>query len=734
MEIIEHTGHAESAEATYAPSPPNAIESWLTRPAAAWVILAISLSLTAVAWWLSRTFSHDEAQQRFERRTDDVHRRLEQRLATYEGALRGGVALFAAQGSEVSRSQWQRYVSTLHLADRYPGIQGLGVTKLIAPAQLAAHEQALRQEGFKDYAVKPAGVRDQYSSIVYLEPFEGRNLRAFGFDMMSEATRRAAMQRAGETGQAALSGTVTLVQEDGKDVQRGFLLYVPVYRGGSVPTTTEARWAALWGWVYAPFRIEDLMHGVLGAEAEQMRLTLHDGDRVTDDSKFYGSSPSASAEAAPLSLQRPLTIAGHTWTVHYEAKTTDSGFAATQSNVVAILGLFIDALLFWTIGTIARRKQQVERSALAQSTQARERTAWLDAVSDLSPNGVLVFERHDDNTFRLVFTNPAFSELFGLRPGDLTGLSEEAVDEWLDGLRGELAPNPPLTPGDAVVQLAGPPLCILHRSSREGELHRVYYFRDVTSETEVERLKDEFLTTAAHELRTPLASVYGFSELLLRPDVPEGKREKLNQIVYRQAGVLKHLVDELLDLARLDSRGEQDFVTQEVDLRKVAETAAESSGTPENPHRIQVIGGDKPLMAKVDPAKLQQAIVNATSNAIKYSAPDAPIVLRTVLTAHEGRPFAAISVEDKGIGMSPEACERAFERFFRADPSGHILGAGLGLAILKEVITLHGGHITLTSELGVGTTITLWVPLQPPAAEEAVAKPAQARTPELLTS
>ena len=733
MEIIEHTGHAESAETTYPPAPPNAVESWLTRPATAWVILLISLTLTAVAWWLSQTFSHDEGQQRFERRTDDVHRRLEQRLATYEGALHGGVALFAAQGGEVSRQQWQRYVSTLQMAERYPGIQGLGVSKLIAPGQLAAHEQGVRQEGFADYGVKPEGARDQYSAIVYLEPFEGRNLRAFGFDMMSEVTRRTAMQRAGETGQAALSGIVTLVQENNQDVQRGFLLYVPVYRGGTVPSTVEARRSALWGWVYAPFRINDLMNGVLGAEGEHMRLSLHDGDRITDSSKFYGSGQIDSAQSTALSLHRPLTVAGHTWTVHYEAETTDSGFATTQSNVVAIMGLVIDALLFWTIGTIARRKQQVERNALAQSTQARERTAWLDAVSDLSPNGVLVFERHDDNTFRLVFTNPAFSELFGLRPGDLTGLSEEAVDEWLDGLRGELAPNPPLTPGDAVVQLAGPPLCILHRSSREGELHRVYYFRDMTSETEVERLKDEFLTTAAHELRTPLASVYGFSELLLRPDVPEAKREKLNQIVYRQAGVLKHLVDELLDLARLDSRGEQDFVTQEVDLRKVAETAAESSGTPENPHRIQVIGGAKPLMAKVDPAKLQQAIVNATSNAIKYSAPDSPIVLRTVLTEHEGRPFAAISVEDQGIGMSPEACERAFERFFRADPSGHILGAGLGLAILKEVITLHGGHITLTSELGVGTTITLWVPLQPEATASTAA-PAEARSPELITS
>ncbi len=137
MEIIEHTGHAESAETTYPPAPPNAVESWLTRPATAWVILLISLTLTAVAWWLSQTFSHDEGQQRFERRTDDVHRRLEQRLATYEGALPGGVALFAAQGGEVGRQQWQRYASTLQMAERYPGIQGLGVSKLIAPGQLA---------------------------------------------------------------------------------------------------------------------------------------------------------------------------------------------------------------------------------------------------------------------------------------------------------------------------------------------------------------------------------------------------------------------------------------------------------------------------------------------------------------------------------------------------------------------------------------------------------------------
>lgn len=702
MEIIEHTGHAESADATHTQPPPNAVEAWLIQPAAAWIILVLSLALTAVAWWMSQAYAHDEAQQRFERRTEDVHNRLVQRMAGYEDALRGGAAFLAAQSREVSGAEWQRYVGNLAAAQRYPGLQGLGVSRLITTDPQAP-------------------LREPSSAVVHLERLSGTDTQALGQDMMAEPTHRAAMLRAADTGLAALAS------HQRPAAPHRFTLFVPVYRDAIAPSQAEARRAALWGWVYAPLEPQALLQGVLGAEASLMRLQLHDGTAASPNQRFYDTQSAPGAATAALSQQRPLTVAGHTWTAVYEAQTTDSGFATTQSNVVTLMALGIDALLFWTIGTIARRKQQVERNALAQSTQARERTAWLDAVSDLSPNGVLVFERHDDNTFRLVFTNPAFSELFGLRPGDLTGLSEQAVDEWLDGLRGDLEPNPPLTPGDAVVQLAGPPLSILHRSSREGELHRVYYFRDVTSETEVERLKDEFLTTAAHELRTPLASVYGFSELLLRPDVPETKREKLNQIVYRQAGVLKHLVDELLDLARLDSRGEQDFVTQEVDLRKVAETAAESSGTPENPHRIQVIGGARPLMAKVDPAKLQQAIVNATSNAIKYSAPDAPIVLRTVQTEHEGRPFAAISVEDRGIGMSPEACERAFERFFRADPSGHILGAGLGLAILKEVISLHGGHITLSSELGVGTTITLWVPLQPEAASEAVAAPAPAQ-------
>jgi signal transduction histidine kinase len=360
---------------------------------------------------------------------------------------------------------------------------------------------------------------------------------------------------------------------------------------------------------------------------------------------------------------------------------------------------------------LARRKRLTEGEVRHRVDEVQARTAWLDAVSGLSPDGVLVFERDPQGQHRLVFTNPAFSQLFRLRPVDLLGLSESAVDEWLSGLGTEEAPMAPLGLRDVTVTLAGPPGRVLQRSAREDTRARVYYFSDVTRESEVERLKSEFLTTAAHELRTPLASVYGFAELLTLHDMPAEKRGRLIAIVYRQAGVLKHLVDELLDLARIDARGDRDLVRERHDMRVVAETACESVQVPGQASRITMELGAQALWVMADSAKLQQALVNALSNAMKYSDQGSPITLRTWSAQRQQVAWVGVRVTDKGMGMTPEQTARAFERFYRADPSGHILGAGLGLAIIKEMMTLHGGEVELHSLEGAGTEITLWLPM-----------------------
>lgn len=169
--------------------------------------------------------------------TDRITTKIGWRMSAYTQILRGGAGLFAASG-EVSRGQWKRYVEKLNLDQTYRGIQGVGFTRNIRPEELAQHEQAIRAQGYPAYKVNPPGEREIYTSILYLEPFSGRNLRAFGFDMYSEAVRREAMATARDTGSVVFTGKVQLVQETDSDVQAGILAY------RSTPTAAcRRRWS-----------------------------------------------------------------------------------------------------------------------------------------------------------------------------------------------------------------------------------------------------------------------------------------------------------------------------------------------------------------------------------------------------------------------------------------------------------------------------------------------------------
>ena len=166
---------------------------------------------------------------RSEHRASGVSDAVLKRMQSYELVLRGGVGLFAAS-ENVERAQWRDYVASLKIQEQYPGIQGISFVIHIPAAHLDAHLRTIRAEGFPDYAIHPAGVRAEYTSIIYLEPFDWRNQRAFGFDMYSEANRRAAMEHARDTGSTAISAKVTLVQEVSTKVQPGIVMYLPIYK------------------------------------------------------------------------------------------------------------------------------------------------------------------------------------------------------------------------------------------------------------------------------------------------------------------------------------------------------------------------------------------------------------------------------------------------------------------------------------------------------------------------
>ncbi|MCK6486830.1 MAG: CHASE domain-containing protein [Planctomycetes bacterium] len=353
------------------------------------MILGLSLLATAWAWYLSDAAVHRRSADRFHFRTEEVQLAIRDRMASYIAILRGGAGLFMAS-PEVGREAWRRYVDSLELGRSFPGIQGLGFTRVIQPQELAAHVAAVRAEGFPDYSVRPAGERPLYTAIVYLEPFDWRNQRAFGFDMYTEETRRQAMDRARDGGEPMVSGKVVLVQETEVDRQRGFLVYLPVFRPGLPAATAAERRAALMGYVYAPFRMQDLMHGILGRQVDDLHLHIYDGEGVDEGRLLAPGVPTDAVHAGPPIMERTVVFAlpgGHCWTLVFHADTgLVSASEETLPLLVAACGLVIDLLLFLVIAGLAGRERRIRSQVLHMTRDLRrseERLAQsLEAVGD----------------------------------------------------------------------------------------------------------------------------------------------------------------------------------------------------------------------------------------------------------------------------------------------------------------------------------------------------------------
>jgi len=274
--------------------------------------------------------------------------------------------LFAAS-NEVSRDDWRNYVEILRAGDSVPGVQGIGFAKVIQPDELATHTARIRAEGFPDYAVRPAGKRSVYTSIVYLEPFRDRNLRAFGFDMFSEPVRRAAMEQARDTARAAISGKVKLVQETGADEQAGTLMYVPVYRRGVPVDTVEQRRAALVGWAYSPYRMNDFMTGILrdwhDLQGESVELLIFDGPHVSQGTLMFDSEPEHARNVRSQFYQRrTIAFGDHLWQLVFDNTVATPGVSYTLAWATLIFGALLSGLLFWLMLSLRTRTLMEEQA------------------------------------------------------------------------------------------------------------------------------------------------------------------------------------------------------------------------------------------------------------------------------------------------------------------------------------------------------------------------------------
>jgi PAS domain S-box-containing protein len=374
------------------------------------------------------------------------------------------------------------------------------------------------------------------------------------------------------------------------------------------------------------------------------------------------------------------------------------------------------------------RHKQLE-SALKQSEED------LYTLFAQSPDGIIVM----DKTRSILHVNQAFCQITGIDYDSLITIKEEKFDSIMQELCGEkskypattnvqhhstvsfalqsnLQPKRRATDCGEQFDIFIPEHRVLLRSLIELDqqrLSRVMYFRDITAETLVDRMKSEFLSTAAHELRTPMSIILGYAELLKLKSFDKNTENRMVDSIHDQSQSIVTLLNELLDLARIEAGAGKAFNMKKVPIAPVIETLAETFMLANETRKVKLLPLPELPDLMIDNEKITQALKNCLSNAFKFSDKTSEVSMEVAINHKddEDESEVAITIRDHGIGMTQQQLARIFEKFYRADTTGEYPGTGLGMSLIKEIIEHHHGQVIVESEYGKGTSITIILPV-----------------------
>jgi signal transduction histidine kinase len=631
--------------------PGSARAQWAARyllvPA---IVAAIGLVGTAAvtAQFIVTTEGRDR--DRFDLLVGNRVDEIQERLESYIGLLRGAAGL-ATLKPDISREDWQAFVAKTRVQELYPGIQGIGFSRRFQPAEREAVLAAMRSQGFDDFTLLPEHQRPEYSAIVYLEPLDRRNRAALGYDMLTEETRRRAMERARDTGRRAVSGKVELVQEIDSDKQAGFLIYLPVYENVAMPATMEERRQRLIGWAYSPFRATDLFRRSFGGlDSAALDFAVYDGP-ADPANLLYASDPGPTAPAGARHFaERSLDIGDRAWTVRF----TGTSYFELQSNrglapYVGTAGILMTVLLAGAAWAQARATRTADMAredlhAFNETLEARieHRTAELSRARS-----------------ELQTINQNLETIVALRTADLEAANEE-IQRFAYIVSHDL--RAPL------VNIMG-----------------------FTSELEAAR-----------------------AELIAAGGLPEGDPERERALkefdeslsfIRTATSKMDVLIGAILRISR---EGRRTFKPERLDMTTLVQNLADAIR-----HQTEAVGASVVVDAlpeiTADRLAIEQIFGNLVDNAVKYLQPGR--LGQIQVEAEERARHVQFRVRDNGRGIAPADHARVFELFRRAGAQDRP-GEGIGLAHVKMLVRALGGRIDLESEPGIGTTFSIILPKQ----------------------
>lgn len=716
-----------------------------------WASMYAFLCVTIVAWHFISSSTERHAEERFNFIADNVKQRVDERMGVYASLLHAGQGMFSA-ANRVERSDWKQFVEHLKINRDFPGIQGMGYGKWIGPDGIAGLETGAHADGLAGFHLWPKGDRREYVPVLYIEPPSGRNQRALGYDMFSEPARQAAMIRARDSGEAAISRKITLVQENTENMQWGFVMFLPIYRNGAAVSTREQRIAALEGYAFSSFRMDDLMTGILGRSLPEVALQIYDGDAETADALMYSSDPGSARSITDypnvFTVRKTISAANEerNWTLRITSLPAfEASIDRQKSHIVLIAGTMISLLFFGVVSnlTVTRETAKTladEMTVALEDTnrtlhQSEERFRLLTSrVKDYS---ILLL---DPQGFVLTW-NEGAERLKGYKEDEIVGRSFECFYTEEDIAAGK--------PAEALehARNAGQDENTGWRKRKDGSIfyadtlltairddqQQLIGFakitRDITQEKRVEkelrsaieqaesasRAKSEFVANMSHELRTPMNAVLGMTYLLGSSTLSPDQRKYLDMI--RASGQsLLDILNDILDFSKIEA-GRMELSIAEFRLGDVLDAIATIMSVNAGEKDLELTIGVEvgvPQMLIGDALRLQQIMINLVGNAIKFTEHGEVSVLIEIAERKGDIANLRFRVRDTGIGMTEEQQARLFSPFTQADSSTtrRFGGSGLGLTICRRLCDLMNGSIDLYSESGVGSEFCANIPLQ----------------------